>query len=248
MKDPQSIARRKLTVRIEGSSSVASPLALAKSAVYRLAVMGASARSTIRLLAIIWLALSVPQSATAGSEISEDESAALEAGRPVVREENVERAGRHYIGGVSYIVIDAVPERVMAALDDVRAYPRILPHTRSVRWVGLSRKGDALIEIEQGNAIAHGKYTVRVHRETAPRYGSPSTIRFWLDPRYAHDLDDANGFFHVEAWGQKTLLTYVVMVDLGPGLFSHLFEGRIRRAALSTPTLVKAYVESRRPT
>ena len=77
--------------------------------------------------------------------------------------------------------------------------------------------------------------------------GSASTVRFWLDPRYAHDLNDANGFFHVESRGDKTLLTYLVMVDLGSGLFSRLFEGRIRKAALSTPALVKAYVEANRP-
>jgi hypothetical protein len=201
-----------------------------------------------RLFAAALLAFSVARPALAGSELSDDESTALEAGRPVVREENVDRGGHHYVGGVSYIVINATPDRVAAALDDVRAYRQILPHTRSVRWVGLTRQGDSLVEIEQGNAVAHGKYTVRVHREGSAADGSPSTFRFWLDSRYSHDVNDANGFFHLEAWGQRTLLTYLVMVDLGPGIFRHLFEGRIRRAALSTPTLVKTYVESRRPT
>jgi len=182
--------------------------------------------------------------AHAGSELTENEAAALESGRLVVREENVERAGHRYIGGVSYIVIDAPPERVSAALDDVRAYRQILPHTRSVRWIGLSRKGDALVELEQGNALAKGKYTVRVRRETVATDNSAATVRFWLDHRYAHDLVDANGFFHLEARGDKTLLTYLVMVDLGPGIFGRLFEGKIRRAALSTPALVKTYVET----
>jgi hypothetical protein len=211
--------------------------------------MGARARLRTLLFAIVLLTLSTAPAAVAGSELSDTEMASLEAGRPVVREENVERAGHHYIGGVSYIVIDASPDRVATTLNDVRTYRQILPHTRSVRWVGLSRKsGDSFVEIEQGNAIAHGKYTVRVRHERGGSENSGSTIRFWLDPRFSHDLDDANGFFHLEPRGQKTLLTYLVMVDLGPGIFGRLFEGRIRRAALSTPTLVKAYVESHRPT
>jgi hypothetical protein len=44
------------------------------------------------------------------------------------------------------------------------------------------------------------------------------------------------------------LLTYLVTVDLGPGIFGRLFEGKIRKAALSTPELVKTYVESHPPT
>jgi carbon monoxide dehydrogenase subunit G len=209
--------------------------------------MGVSARWRICAVAFIGAAIGIVRPAGASGELTEKEAALLEAGRPVVREENVERGGRHYLGGVSYIVVDAAPEHVNRALDDVRAYRHILPAVRSVRWVGISRTGEALVELEQGNSIAHGSYTVRIRRDAGPVDSSSSTVRFWLDPRYSHDVADANGFFHLEARGEKTLLTYLVMVDLGPGLVGRLFEGRIRRAALSTPVLVKNYVESHRP-
>ena len=209
--------------------------------------MALAARWRTFVLGLAVAASSAALPASAGSELTDVEASALEAGRLVVREENVERTGRHYIGGVSYIVIDASPEQVTAALDDVRTYRQILPNTRSVRWIGLTRKGDTLVELEQGNAIAHGKYTVRVRREPGPSESPASTYRFWLDQRYFHDLADANGFFHLEPRGDKTLLTYLVMVDLGPGIFGRLFEGKIRRAALSTPALVKSYVEAHRP-
>jgi hypothetical protein len=210
--------------------------------------MGYRARLRTCLVGLAVAASALVGPVHAGSELTQAEAAALEAGRLVVREENVERAGHRYIGGVSYIVIDAPAERVSAALDDVRSYRQILPNTRSVRWIGISRKGDALVELEQGNAIAHGKYTVRVRREPGRADSSAATVRFWLDQRYAHDLVDANGFFHLEARGDKTLLTYLVTIDLGPGIFGRLFEGKVRRAALSTPALVKTYVESHPPT
>jgi hypothetical protein len=209
--------------------------------------MGSLARWRTFAVGLAVAVFSVVPPASAGTEITDAETAALEAGRPVVREENFERAGHHYIGGVSYIVIDASPGQVTAALDDVRTYRQILPNTRSVRLIGLTRKGDALVELEQGNVIAHVKYTVRVRREPGVSESSASTIRFWLDPRFSHDLVDANGFFHLEPRGDKTLLTYLVMVDLGPSIFGRLFEGKVRRAALSTPVLVKTYVEAHRP-
>jgi hypothetical protein len=181
-------------------------------------------------------------------ELSDVEIDRLNSGQVVVREENIERGGRRYIGGVSYVLIDARPERVAAALDNVPAYRQILPRTRSVRWVGLSRKGDAIVELVQGTSLAHAKYTVRVRREPSPHASDSATVRFWLDPNFSHDIADANGFFRVEPLRDKTLLTYLVMVDLGPGLIGRLFEDRIRKAALSTPGLVKAYVESQRST
>jgi carbon monoxide dehydrogenase subunit G len=204
----------------------------------------------LRALAVgiaIAVASAVHPATAANVELSDAEIAQLYAGHPVVREDNVERDGHRYIGGVSYVLVDATPEQVTAALDDVGTYRHILPRTRSVRWIGLSRKGDAVIELEQGNALAHGKYTVRVQRDRASPDTSSATVRFWLDHQFSHDIADANGFFRVEAHGEKTLLTYLVMVDLGSGLFGRLFEGRVRKIALSTPMLVKSYVESHLP-
>ena len=65
--------------------------------------MGTRAHLRTVLFAAVLLTLSAAPPAVAGSELSETEMASLEAGRPVVREENVDRAGHHYIGGVSYV-------------------------------------------------------------------------------------------------------------------------------------------------
>ena len=208
-------------------------------------VMALLARARLRLWPIVLAVVAATSVASAaGGELTDAEIAQLEAGHMVVRSEDVERAGRHYIGGVSYIMIDAPAAQVMAVLDDVRTYRDILPRTRSVRWLGMGRNGDTLIELEQGNAIAHGKYAVRIRRDRSSRSDSSGLVRFWIDRSFSHDIADASGFFHVETEGDKTRLTYLVMVDLGPGVFAQMFEGRIRRAALSTPELVKRYVES----
>ena len=51
--------------------------------------------------------------------------------------------------------------------------------------------------------------------------------------------------FRVEPTGDgRTLVTYMVLVDLGPGWIRRIFEGRIRRVLLSAPMLIKGYVEA----
>jgi carbon monoxide dehydrogenase subunit G len=208
-------------------------------------VMALLARARLRLWAMVLAVLLATSLATAtSSELTEAEIAQLQAGHMVVRAENVERAGHRYIGGVSYIMIDAPVEQVLAVLEDVRTYREILPRTRSVRLLGMGRNGDTVVELEQGNALAHGKYAVRIRHERTEPGASSGLVRFWLDARFSHDIRDASGFFHVETVGDKTRLTYLVMVDLGAGIWGQMFEGRIRRAALSAPQLVKKYVES----
>ena len=134
----------------------------------------------------------------------------------MIREDTIERSGHRYVGGVSYVLINAAPEQVTGVLENVSAYRHILPRTRSLRLIGFSRQGESIIELEQGNSLVHGKYTVRVRREHAAPDSSSALFRFWLDQGYSHDIDDASGFFRVEPMGDGTLLTYMVMVDLGP--------------------------------
>jgi hypothetical protein len=104
--------------------------------------------------------------------------------------------------------------------------------------VGISRTGEALVELEQGNSIAHGSYTVRIRRDAGPADSSSSTVRFWLDPRYSHDVADANGFFHLEARCEKTLLTYLV-IPFGPACTPVRGENSPNRPV--EPVLVKNY-------
>lgn len=156
----------------------------------------------------------------------------LQRRETVTREQTLERGDRRYVGGLTYTVIDAPPAEVAALLDDAEALQKVLPRTRHARFTGAIGP-DRLLEVTQGNALVQATYTVRIQRD-------PSEARFWLDPSLPHGIEDAWGFFRWQAWGEsQTLLTYGVLVDVGQGLFTGLFEDRFRAALLSVPQHVR---------
>lgn len=198
-----------------------------------------------RLLAslVLVLAATAPRAAH-GDRLSDHEIARLARGQTIARPTTLEAyGGTRYVGGVAYTIVDAAPEAVLAMLDDVEAYRRILPRTKRARVVadrGLSRD----IELTQGTALVEATYTVRVDLDRGA-----GEIAFWLDPARPHSIRDAWGFFRARPLPgdhSRTLLTYGVVVDVGGGLVRELFEERVRAAMLRVPDHVKSYVAMRR--
>ena len=188
--------------------------------------------------------------------LTPDETARLQRGETVIRE-HTWQPGREarFIGGVTYTIVDASAAEVTAMFDDVEAYRRVLPSTKSARFVGRGEgksSGDLLVELVQGNALASAEYTIRVRPDAAERGARRREFRFWLEPNLKHEIDDAFGFFRVEPFAaengtERVLLTYAILVDIGAGIVRHFFEERVRAAFLSVPQLVRRYVaEGRR--
>ena len=194
--------------------------------------------------ALVVAALGTSREARADS-LTASEMYRLAHGETVSRLQTIDSDEHRYVGGVTYTVVDSSPEEMATLLDDVASYRHLLPKTKSVRLVG-TKNGDALIELRQGNDVYETSYTVRVHRVADE--GRAKTVRFWLDPSRPHGIDDAWGFFRVEALpaerGErgKVLLTYGVLVDMGGGIGRLLFEEKVRGLMLSVPELVRVYV------
>lgn len=174
--------------------------------------------------------------------LTPSEQARLERGETVIRTQTIDRGDQRYVGGVTYTVVDASAAEISALFDDVSAYRHVLPKTKGARNVGVDR-GDQLVELVQGNAVYEAKYTIRVRRST-------NELRFWLEPTRPHEIDDAWGFFRVEPFiapngEERVLLTYGVLVDVGPGIVRELFEERVRAAMLSVPQLVQRHLARR---
>ena len=190
--------------------------------------------------------LSLAPTVAHAEALSSAENARLMRGETIQREETIQRSeNQRYVGGVTYTVVEATADELGALFDDVGAYQEILPRTKHASIVG-TEGSDFFVELRQGNAIAEAAYTIRVHRAVLP--GGVREVRFWLDPTRPHGIDDAWGFFRYEPLAQvspgipRVLLTYGVLVDLGPGIVRDLFEERLRAMMLSVPQRLRQYV------
>lgn len=164
----------------------------------------------------------------------------LARGETVVRTQTLEHGEHRYVGGVTYTVIDGTTAELDPLFDDVASWKKVLPLTRSARLVGTDG-GDRFVELEQGNALVSATYTLRVRR-------TGDEVRFWLDPSRPHTIDDAWGFFRLQpftsaAGDPQVLVTYGILVDVGPGLVRELFEEKVRTAMLSVPQRLRFHVD-----
>lgn len=188
------------------------------------------------LAALVAFAALVAPAAARADGLSDAEMARLSRRETVIREQTLERGDRRYVGGVTYTLLDAPATEVAALIDNPESLRRVLPRTKTARIVGRDQ-GDALIELVQGTSMMEATYTIRMRR-------SAGESRFWLEPSHPHGIDDAWGFFRYQpfvtpAGEERVLLTYGVLVDVGPGVVRELFEERLRSALLSVPQLVR---------
>ena len=172
-------------------------------------------------------------------------AARLERGETVVFDQILENKGHRYVGGVTYTLIDASPTELLGLFEDVSAYKQVLPRTKQARLIGMN-DGDLFVELRQGNSMVETSYTIRVHQE-ADSGGRGTVFRFWLDRTKPHGIEDAWGYFRLEPVAEgpsgapRVLLTYGILVDIGPGLVRDLFEERLREMALTVPQRVREY-------
>lgn len=160
-------------------------------------------------------------------------------GETVSRPMTIERNGGRYVGGVSYQLVRASSDQVLAAFGSPRELPSLLPRTKSARLVGVDSQG-ALIELCQGNALVDATYSVRLRRK---RTGE---LQFRLDPNRPHGIRDVWGYLRARPFGKHySLVTVAVALDVGPGMFRALFEDRIQRVILATPRQIRDYLEPR---
>ena len=195
--------------------------------------MRALTLSTVALGALVLVA-----SPARGDGLSGAETQRLLRGQAVEREQRFNVRDRSYVGGVSYVIVEEPAEDVTRLLSDVEVWKRLLPKTRSARRVG-SAGQDVLVELTNGTLFLQATYTMRLHRE-------PDGVKFWMDRSRHHDVDDAWGFLRVEPMpAGRSLVSYGVLIDVGPGIARDLFEAPVRELALTVPDQLRSLVLER---
>jgi hypothetical protein len=175
--------------------------------------------------------------------LSAEQQRSLRAGGRVEQFVELERAGKRYVGGISYALVRAEPRQVFEVLNQLSTLSQVLPSTRNTRIV--DRSGNRVrVELEQGNSVVSTTFTVVFELEPPDSQLDPRVVRFWLDPSKPHSVDDLWGFFRATRYDeQRSLVAVGALVDLGPGVIRMLFEERIQRSILRMPNRIRDTVE-----
>jgi ribosome-associated toxin RatA of RatAB toxin-antitoxin module len=189
--------------------------------------------------AALTLCLALPRAyATEARELSLQEEAALRAGKLVVRPELRALRGAKLIGGMAWQLVLASPTEVYRALTDANAYVKFLPAAQEVRL--LSAQSPELLFVHHQLGFIGAEYCVRTERDPVRR-----TVRFRMDREHPSAIRDAWGEIHVSPYGSdRSIVSLVVMADLGEGLVVGMIREQVHTWMLRVPLLLKRYVES----
>jgi hypothetical protein len=201
-------------------------------------------RTALLVSALLGVAALSPRPAGAGAngdtEFTREELARLDHGQLVERRVALQRGELRLMGGTSWQVIDAPPEIVWQAVLDTEHYDRMLPQVAEVRLV--QEAGDArTVFVRHGGAIVQPSYYLAVKIDR-----SQHGLTFRMDESRPRSIRAAWGFYTVRPHaGNKTVLVYGVMADIGEGLLHALLRPQVAEWMLKVPSLVKRFVEGR---
>src|SRR5262249_20639507 len=146
-----------------------------------------------------------------------------------------------FLGGMSWQLIDARPDAVLAALNDAKAYQKFLPAAEEVRLMASNGPVESLF-VQHRLGFVSGSYWIRVAHDNPQ-----GLVRFRLDRTHPSSIRDAWGEIRVSPYGaDKTIVSLVIMADLGEGLFVGLVRSNIHTWMLRVPELLKKHIESHR--
>ncbi len=179
------------------------------------------------------------------SEADTSTQTRLARGETLRYPQEADHDGGHYVGGVSYTLVDGPSAAITALCEDASAWRTFLPHVTGVRVVERRGDDDVLVEITQGNALVDATYTLHVRLDVAM-----GQARFWMVRGRPHDIADAWGYFRFTpidvAAGSgapaRTLVTVGVLVDVGEGWMRPLVEPKVQSAVLGVSDRVRDYV------
>jgi hypothetical protein len=205
----------------------------------------ASSRSFLSLgLAVLLLGLVAVPRVEAGvdsSNFTREEWRRLAAGQLVLRPAVQQKGGLRLMGGSSWQVIDAPPQLVWRALLDTAHYGKMMPQVLEARLVR-ARENVRTVFVRQGTSgVLEASYYLKVQVHEPAQ-----DITFSVDDHMPHDmLKAAWGFYAVRPYGtgDKTLLAYGVMADIGGGPLVSLMRDNVHEWMLRTPVLIKKFVE-----
>ncbi len=183
------------------------------------------------------LATPSPSESEAGGLTTEDKQL-LASGELVMKPKNEQRGALKLFGGQSWQVVDIPVEAAWRAMEDLPSYKRIIPlATESDIKSQSGDEFDLLIRQQWGPVDI--RYVLQTTLDPQKRI-----MMFRLDHSQGHELRAGWGFLRARPWkGDKTLVSFGAMVDIGDGVLVSIIRPAVRKDLLRIPTKFKGYVE-----
>jgi len=178
------------------------------------------------------------RSFSSNDQLTDEDKTLLMAGELVVKQKNEQRGSLKLVGGQSWQIIDVPVDLAWQALSDLPRYKSFIPlATESEVKHQVGNEADLAMRQQWGPIDV--RYVFQTTLEPDRR-----SIVFRVDHSQHHDIRAGWGFMRVRRFkGDRTLVSFGALVDIGDGVFVSIIRPAIRRDLLRIPYYFKRHLE-----
>lgn len=177
-------------------------------------------------------------SSASSSQLTSEDKQLLARGELVMKEKNERRGAYKLFGGQSWQIIDLPIDVVWNALTDLPGYKSFIPlATESDIKHRAGKEADLAIRQQWGPVDVH--YVLQTTTQS-----DRGAVVFRVDHSQDHDIRAGWGFIRVRPYeGDRTLVSFGALVDIGDGVFVSIIRPAVRRDLLKIPYFLKKHLE-----
>ena len=171
-------------------------------------------------------------------QLTDEDKKLLVAGELVTKQKNEQRGSLKLIGGQSWQIVDVPVGVAWQALADLPQYKRFIPLATESN-VKHQAGNEADLAMRQQWGPIDVRYVFQTTLEPDRR-----SVMFRVDHSQAHDIRAGWGFIRVRPFkGNRTLVSFGALVDIGDGVFVSIIRPAVRRDLLRIPFYFKRHLE-----
>jgi ribosome-associated toxin RatA of RatAB toxin-antitoxin module len=195
--------------------------------------------TALALLCAVTVTFAAPsRSLSSNEKLTDEDKRLLLAGELVVKQKNEQRGSLKLIGGQSWQIVNVPVDVAWQALMDLARYKHFIPLATESNV-----KHQAGNEADLAMRQQWGPIDVRYVFQTTLDPDHRSVV-FRVDHSQDHDIRAGWGFLRVRPFkGNRTLVSFGALVDIGDGVFVSIIRPAVRRDLLRIPLYFKRHLE-----
>lgn len=179
------------------------------------------------------------RSFSSNGPLTAEDKKLLAAGELVIKQKNEQRGAYKLIGGQSWQIINVPVDVAWEAVANLAGYKNFIPHaTETDIKHRAGEETDLAVRQEWGPIDV--RYVLQATLEPERR-----SMVFRVDHSQRHDIRAGWGFIRIRPYkGDRTLVSFGALVDIGDGVFVSIIRPAIRQNLLRIPFFFKRHIEA----